>query len=62
MASSSACDCSCSRMRTQHQVDDGLDLVHRQLVEDDDLVDAVQELGPEVRLSASMTFSFIARS
>ena len=30
-----------------HQVDDDLDLVLRQLVEDDDLVDPVQELGAE---------------
>src|SRR5207248_584412 len=31
----------------QQKVDDLLDLVLRQLVEDDDLVDAVEELGPE---------------
>ena len=36
----------------QHQVDDRLDLVLRQLVEDDHLVDAVQELGPEDLLAA----------
>ena len=33
-----------------HQVDDLGDLVLGQLVEDDRLVDAVQELGPEVLL------------
>ena len=42
-----------------HQVDHLHDLVASQLVEDDDLVDAVQELGPEVRLQRSVTLSFM---
>ena len=41
------------------QVDDLGDLFHRQLVEDDHLVDAVQELGPEAALQLLVTFSFI---
>jgi hypothetical protein len=48
-----------ARRRGDHEVDDLLDLLLRELVEDDDLVDAVEELGPEVLLELLVTFAFI---
>ena len=43
----------------EHEIDDLDDLVPAQLVEDDDVVDAVEELGPEVLLEFVLTLSFI---
>ena len=42
-----------------HQVHHPDDLVASQLVEDDDVVDAVEELRPKCFFSSSLTFCFI---
>ena len=43
----------------EHEVDDLDDLVLAQLVEHDDVVDAVEELGTEVLLQLVLTLDFI---
>ena len=48
-----------ARRGGDHQVDDRDDLITGQLVEHDDVVDAVEELGAEVVLQPSLTFAFI---